>query len=612
VKCLANALAALLVATAAQPASAQTPLTVGSVRDRLGNAIAGAEVTGLREGGSPVRGVTDASGTFALEGSGIVAVSVSCRYCAPARAAVTPGQPVVVVVRRYEALLFDAPAPSDLANLPYAHVESAIALRPFTLLAQSSTAYPGDTLSDRGLSPSGSLLVDDGNPAYDLAAGASPYEFIPAHFESGVNVADASQAFRYGNLAGGGTYFADPFGEDGSGNVLTWGSDVIARAQAGSNALGVVAATSSNDEESRQRADVASNLSLGSDQTIAVAAGSEQGRSFDAINPFAGSYSFAGATYRDVRLANLYVNATTDRGNDVFADDYYASQTVWSDAAVSAGVHSNAALSSFADVSLRTTSGLYGSSEYEYALPTIGAYFRQLHADVGLTASGEDYNVTAGVGAFGLRYADGGVPPLKTALALPSLQAQLFPNGHFGGTLEASDSFSLPTFEQQYLDAYYAPSAIELQRDALSAVTLDYTDDSRLHLALEAASQRVAGSADGTITSAGVAATWQFAPLLSLRAWTMHVTDTVPAVYVAGAYTTTPSPTESAAWLTYDSGDALRIDAIYRRDLLDDAPFYHVDGDVSGPIVSQLRWYAGVEDRLRRTFLDVGLRFENQ
>lgn len=607
-KRLANALAALLVATATQPASAQTALTVGSVRDQRGEPLAGAEVAGLRDGEPAVRGITDAAGTFALEGPRIVAVRISCRFCAPARVAVSAGQPVVVVVRRYDALLSDGPSPADLANLPYAHVESAIALRPFTLLAQSSTAYPGANLSDRGLSPAGSLLVDDGNPVYDIASGSSPYAFVPAHFESSVGIVDASQAFLYGNRAGGGSVVASPFGDE-DGLFVAGGGDAIARAQTGTDNLGVALATFSNSDESRQRGDVVTNFSPGTDQTIALAAGSEQGRSFLTSAPFAGSYSFADATYDNARLANLYVNATTDRGNDAFAVGAYGAQAVWSDAGISAGVRTNAAVSTFADIGVRASSGTYASSQYGYALPAIGANFRQLHSDAGVTTGNRDYNLTAGVGAFWLQYQDGvRQTPLKAGLALPSVQAQLFPNGHFGGTIEAAESFTLPTFEQVYSNYYYPPATLDLQRNTLQAVSFDYTDLSRLRIALEAASQRVSGAASGTISSAGIAASWQIAPVLSLRAWTMHVTDTVPSVPALNAYPTLASPTESAAWLTYDATSGVRVDAIYRRDLLDGAPFYHIDGDISGPIAQRLRWYAGVEDRLGRTFLDVGLR----
>jgi hypothetical protein len=150
---------------------------------------------------------------------------------------------------------------------------------------------------------------------------------------------------------------------------------------------------------------------------------------------------------------------------------------------------------------------------------------------------------------------------------------------------------------------------VEYDRNALLAEALTYTDQTRLRISLEQATQRVAGASSGTITSAGLSAIWQVAPSIALHAWTMHVTDTVPAYALPTAYDGSASPTVNAFWLTYDATGSLRLDAIYRRDLLDGAPFYHVDGDLSGPIANRLRWYAGVEDRTRRTFLDVGLRF---
>jgi hypothetical protein len=155
-------------------------------------------------------------------------------------------------------------------------------------------------------------------------------------------------------------------------------------------------------------------------------------------------------------------------------------------------------------------------------------------------------------------------------------------------------------------------NAVEYDRNALLAESLTYTDQARLRVSLEQATQRVAGASSGTITSAGLSATWQLAPAFALRAWTMHVTDTVSAYGGTTAYDGNMAPTVNAFWLTYEPNGGLRLDAIYRRDLLDGAPFYHVDGDLSGPIGTGLRWYSGVEDRLRRTFLDVGLRFGGQ
>jgi len=610
------ATALLMTASVAAPARAQTPLVVGAVRDQRGVAIAGADVLGRRTNQAPLRTTTDASGTFALAASGIVSVQVTCRYCGPAVVSVHPGEPVLVVVERYEALAADSPSGRDLESLPYAHVESALALRPFTLLQQSVDAYPGSRLSDRGLSPSGSLLLDDGAANYDIVDGTSPYELVPAQFERTAMLSSASNAYLYGDQAGGGLVNANPSGSDSNWQVATVGSDAIGRAQIGSENLGAVLGSFSNDEESRQRADISASFSPGAGQSLAFSAGSEQGRTFTpGASLYAGSFSFADATFADPQLANLYVSAVLDRGNYALGTGEDASIAAWSDSGVNVGVRSSGPVSAFADLGIRSSSGLYYQFQPEYYYPlTVGADLTQTRADAGVNASGRDYDVTAGVGTFWIDYAGGttGVSePAKAALALPSIQAQLFPNQKWSINLEDSGSFTLPTFVDEYV---YSGSvnAVEYDRNALLAESLTYTDQARLRVSLEQATQRVAGASSGTITSAGLSATWQLAPAIAFRAWTMHVTDTVPAYGGTTAYDGNMAPTVNAFWLTYEPNGGLRLDAIYRRDLLDGAPFYHVDGDLSGPIGSGLRWYSGVEDRMRRTFVDVGLRFGGQ
>jgi hypothetical protein len=611
------ATALLMTSFVAAPARAQAPLVVGAVRDQRGIAIAGADVLGRRGNQAPLRTTTDASGTFALAASGVVSVLVTCRYCGPAAASVHPGEPVLVIVERYDALAADSPSSSDLESLPYAHVESALALRPFTLLQQSVDAYPGSRLSDRGLSPSGSLLVDDGAANYDIVDGTSPYELVPAQYERTATLSSASNAYLYGDQAGGGLVNANPFGSDSNWQVATVGSDAIGRAQIGSENVGAVLGSFSNDEESRQRADLSANFSPGAGQSLAFAAGSEQGRTFTpGASQYAGSFSFADATFSDPQLANLYVSAVLDRGNYALGTGENASIAAWSDSGLNVGVRSSGAVSAFADLGVRSSSGLYYQQyqpEVYYPL-TVGADLTQTRADAGVNAIGRDYDVTAGVGSFWIDYAGGttGVSePAKAALALPSIQAQLFPNQRWSINLEDSGSFTLPTFVDEY--AYTGSvNAVEYDRNALLAESLTYTDQARLRVSLEQATQRVAGASSGTITSAGLSATWQLAPAFALRAWTMHVTDTVSAYGGTTAYDGNMAPTVNAFWLTYEPNGGLRLDAIYRRDLLDGAPFYHVDGDLSGPIGTGLRWYSGVEDRLRRTFLDVGLRFGGQ
>jgi len=606
---LGGAAALLIVVLVAVPARAQAPLVVGSVRDQHGNAVVGASVSSRTLQGEAAA-ITDASGTFALQGDGITAVRIACRYCAATVVAVSPDVPIVAIVRRYDALDADSPTPWDLANLPYAHVESSVALRPFTFLAQTSAPYPGSTLSDRGLGPNGSLLVDNGTPNYDIAAGQSPYQFIPAQFEASAVVRNATNAYAYGDQAAGGIVEATPFGNGLSPEVATLGSDVIARLQAGSDDTGVALASFSNNEESSQRGDVFARVPLPAEESFTVAGGTEQSRVYSpAENDFAGSFSFANATFDMPRALNLSLSALTDRGNYYWTAGEYPIPTGWSDSGFSASIRSNGDVFGFADAAIRSSTGYDDLQAVSYGLPRVGAMLAQTRADAGIVARGNDYDVTAGIGAFWFDYAGGTsgvVQTPRTALAVPSLDARLFPNGKWSLNLQGSGSFTLPTFEEQFVFSAN-PQIVQLERNTLEAVELSYTDANRIRFSFEQAWENVTGVSDGKILSTGVSAIWQVAPAISLRAWTMHVGDGIP-LYASGLPYGGAS-TVNSLWLTYDATGALRADVIYRRDLLDSLPFYHVDGAISGPIDRRLRWYAGVEDRQRRTFLDVGLRF---
>jgi hypothetical protein len=603
--------ALLLTMLAAVPARGQEPLVVGSVRDQRGVPVVGAVVSGQSPAGVATA-TTDAAGTFALHGSGIVAVTVRCRYCLAIRVPVTPEQPVVAIVRRFAALVDDAPSPADLQNLPYAHVESAIALRPFTLLAQTTAAYPGPSLSDRGLSASGSLLIDNGTPNYDIVSGASPYQAIPAYYQQSATLRDASNAYLYGNQAAGGIVALEPFLNGSSQQVATIGSDLIARLQAGSDTQAIAAGTFSNNDESRQRTDIDGTWPIGGDQSISFAGGTQQGRDFETPGAFfANSFSFAGATFNAPRALNLTLSAVTDRGNYAQSEDEYPISEAWSDSDLSAGIHTTGAIAGFANVGVRSSSGFYDPQALPDGLPRLAATLVQTRADAGFEASGTDYDVTAGVGTFWIDYAGGSLgvsQPARTAVTVPSLNAQLFPNGKWSLNLQGSGSFTLPTFVEQYLYTGNAPVPVADERNTLAAGELTYTDDARLRVALEGASQSTNGAWSGTVSSAGLSAIWQVAPDIAVRAWTMHVSDTVP-LYGGGQPYNGNAPTVAALWLTYDTPSALRVDLIYRRDLLDALPFYHIDGAISGPIANGLRWYAGAEDRMQRTFVDVGIRF---
>ena len=182
-------------------AAAPAPLVTGAVRDQYGEPIAGAVVSS-----DSSTTATDAAGTFALAGAA-GSVTIRCSFCQTTLARVGQDFTVTAIVRRYGALSQDAPSPRDLASLPYSNVESAIALHPYTLLVDSSRMLPGPRISTYGASAQGGLLVDNGIPDYDVAAGVTTWRTLPAFDAQSVQVWDQSQAFRYGDMAAGGTFF---------------------------------------------------------------------------------------------------------------------------------------------------------------------------------------------------------------------------------------------------------------------------------------------------------------------------------------------------------------------------------------------------------------------
>jgi hypothetical protein len=590
------------------PVAAQVALVVGSVRDQHGVAIEGATVV-ARGAGVEERGVTDSAGTFSIQAAAVKSVTIACRFCATRTVPVREGSPVVAIVRRYDALLDTTPSTADLAALPYAHVESSLGLRPFALLSQTTGILPGSQISDRGLSPDGSLLVDDRVANYDIVAGNSPFQTIPANYEQSASLTTAANAFVYGDQAGGGTATLSPFSNGNGAQVATLGGDTIFRAQAGTDDSGIVAGTYSNSVESRQRADAVLTVPIDSAQSLTLSGLTSQGRDYGSpTSSLADSFSAFDATFEDRQNVDVIASFFADRSS---YDALYGAlpvDTAWSDSGFSVGVRSQGAIHAFADLATRFSTGYYDAQSAGF--PRIANNLTQTHVDAGFDYDSPSVDVTAGAGAFWFGYTGGAFvessPSAGAQLATPSLQVTLFPENRWSLALAGSGSFALPTFLGQYNYEAQNSYDVNFTRGSLYSGELNYTDGGRLKLSFEDASQSVRGAAVGQITSAGFAATWQIAPDFSLRAWTMHVTDT--AAGPAGLPYGGVAPTVNATWLTYDNG-TLRADAIYRRDLLDNQPYWHLDGDISGPVSPKLRWYIGTEDRLRIRYLDAGLRF---
>ena len=155
--------------------------------------------------------------------------------------------------------------------------------------------------------------------------------------------------------------------------------------------------------------------------------------------------------------------------------------------------------------------------------------FAQTRADAGFTASGNDYNVVArrrrvlgellrrydwrvATGQDRVRPAVDGRAALSERKTEPHAAGQRF--------VHAADLRRSVPIRGRAADA-----ASDSMRNTLFAEALNYTDGSRLRVSFEQATESVNGVWTGTVTSTGLSATWQVAPTLSLRAWTMHVTD---------------------------------------------------------------------------------------
>jgi hypothetical protein len=601
-------LAASLAVGWAEPARAQTALTVGSVRDRSGEAIAGATVDGLSAAGAPVGTTqTDAAGTFALTGSGVQRLTIHCRFCQETSVAVVPGKPVVAIVRRFEALLSDSPTPADLENLPYSRVESSLALRPFTLLRQTTVATTGSQLSTLGFAPAASLLVDSGVPSYDIVDGTSTYDAIPQNQVRSANIAPPADAFLYGDRGGSGTVSTDPFGDDNE-LVALIGGDTSLRLQAGTPQAGAVLTASDDATDWRQRFDGRFQAQLAATQTlgfdVATSQYREAGATGDSID---GAYSFGRASYTDATPEyDAAVDLIADRGIYSTSGTATPYDAAWADSGFSAGVRTHGSVFVFADAGVRLSSGSYDASGDLY--DATGS-FAQRRIDYGFEADEPDYQVVAGAGTFGIDYSGYGFADsggYHAALTTPSLQLRLFPKDRWGASFAANESFTLPTLVQQYDAVEY--DTLQLDRASSFVGTLSYTDMQRVRVDVEAATQHVYGADNGIITSAGVSTTWQFAPAFSLRAWFMHVDDTTAQPLYSPYLPSAGTWNADAIWLTYENPGAIRFDAIYRRDFLNGLPFEHIDGDVSGPVYRGLRWYAGIQDLMRTTYVSAGLR----
>lgn len=168
-------LAAALALGAALPALADE-LVVGVVTDQDGVPVAGARIVARAPGGAPVgSGASAPDGSFALAASAPAGrVEVVCAYCLDRTVALAPGEPALVIVRRFRALRErGAPAPEDLAALPPQTLAEAASLIPFAVAGRGGA-------SDRGLALGRDASAAEGVPLYRRSDGISLANLVPA------------------------------------------------------------------------------------------------------------------------------------------------------------------------------------------------------------------------------------------------------------------------------------------------------------------------------------------------------------------------------------------------------------------------------------------------
>lgn len=568
------AAALALVAAAPSPAA----LVAGSVRDQDGVPIAGASIRLI---GSRLRTTTDADGTFVLDGTG-TRVEIRCPYCRTTDVPVAPDGTVVAVIPRYNAVRKAQPTTEDLAHLPYADVASDFSLTPFVVLTRATGPAQRVALHDASVSGPGGVLAIDGVPAYDSAGGVPLYGTIPAHDALAIQSEPGSQAFRYGNLAIGGAYAVTT---TGAGAVAEAGGDDAVRAGTQSaNVQSGVGYDNASDGTGSERAAAQATLGLGQTQaSFAVSSGSA--RDTDLSGSFS---SFRFALQRTSGI-DAYATLTADRGTNRYDELPYAFAERWSDVAFETGVRSIAPIAPFVTFAVSETHGSYAADARPLAFDgSLG----QARAYGGVSASGSWYDVTLAQGIDSIAYATSSPQgyPESAQGRDQDVAVDLHP-GRWAAQYSTSAGYAIDPFVSSYIANPVSPI------DAMSQqkLSLGFGDDARVRAQALLAQTRDAGGDDDVGSGWNIA--WQIAPQLSVRTWWLALRT------ASGRHANVGS-----SWLTWTPG-ALRVDLIYRRDLLNGAPDAHLDGDLSGPIARGLSWFVESEQRFGARSTAAGIRF---
>lgn len=600
-----------LTTTDAQPAA---PLLVGAVRDQGGEAVANALVRAFDATGSPIASTqTSPDGTFALQTAGAATVRIECGFCVSAAFPVSSGEPLTVIVHRFTAVMRDAPSSADVAALPYAHVESVLSLAPFVVLGDSNGILPGPSVSDRGLSSGGGLVLDDGIPVYDVAANVSPFLSVPSRTAQSISLANVAHGFRYGDRADAGIAQFETQSADGSSLAGAGGEGLL---QAHFAAFPVTAAgyASDNRIESRQRLD-GSFADLRTESSFDATVLAERGDLIpDRTESVTSSFSALRLSFQRTRAQRTYGQLILDRGTYAANIDTNGIGAYWADIGVRAGVESTSKDPVFIETSFRRSNGEYANGSPPLLL---AASLTQAQLSTGVSMHTSVSDLIAGLSVFDVAFSGGpqtlgyGVNTLgaSTSLVTPSVDYRRR-SGRWSFDSLAASTFRLPTFLERYGLPPVA-DVVSFDRNVLLQETVDYSDLRRMRASFTAYRQQTRGLDNGIVAGIGASFSWALSTHLTIRSWFLRDTDTraasVPYIRLAPFV---PATSVGSAWLTYENQDHLRADAIFRRDLIEGIGFNHIDGSLFVPVGKHAHLFVGSEVRHRARSIDLGLRFD--
>jgi hypothetical protein len=528
-------------------------LRTGVVRDTDGAAIVGARVRAIDAAGRTIGSDRAASdGTFALDIDGEpTALEVSCAYCVTTRVIARADESIVFLMRRY-AVLRDAPlAPADLAALPYRRFSQIATLAPYVVAN-------GSEISDRGLDRGHGALVLEGIPLYRATDGASTSDLIVPVALTEMFARSPLDAPRYGTYAQGGLFDVRAIGAPSARIDGGDAFDLATRASA--RALRATYAVASDAGGRRGDSLVAADLPFAGGTLSARALALS-----DADRSLAGAMlGYATASRRALLSSHLAVRSSVD--------------------------------SSLVDgaASLRSR----GTLPVEFSV--------RAARSTGILADGSTGTQSTQALALGVE-AHGGASDTRVTIAYERGGNALAFNSSFGSALTASASEDVRLGERfsvqgGVLTALRTPtlleseSAISGDRSVLIQTRATYTDNARLRVGAVAYSERITSGRH--LSGIGIDGTWQIAPALALRAWTlaMSTSSGVPYPRLTPA---SPNAHRQVVWFT--AGEALRIDLLARGGPL--------EGDIRVPFGAYAATVgSSMQAGVRVTTLGIGAR----